>query len=124
MPSVASATASASERNAEIPAPYALDLIQDPEKRAIMEIAQAGLAMGRPMAAPPGVDPAKVAVLRQALAQVFKDPDYLAEYRHASLNCASPSTGEQMLALIRAIYASPRPAVEKISAIYMEGQQK
>lgn len=112
------------ERNAGIPAPYALDLIQDPEKRAIMEIAQAGLAMGRPMAAPPGVDPAKVAILRQALAQVFKDPDYLAECRQASLNCASPSTGEQMLDLIRAIYASPRSAVEKISAIYMEGQQK
>jgi hypothetical protein len=29
-----------------------------------------------------------------------------------------------MLALVQKIYASPRPAVEKISEIYMQGQQK
>lgn len=112
------------DRNSEIRAPYALDLIQDPERRATMDIAQAGLAMGRPMTAPPGVDPAKVGVLRQALTQLFKDPDYLAECKQASLNCASPSSGEDMLRFVDSIYASPKAAVEKISAIYMEGQQK
>jgi tripartite-type tricarboxylate transporter receptor subunit TctC len=112
------------DRNSEISAPYAVDVIQDPEKRAIMEIAQAGLAMGRPMTAPPGVDPGKVAIMRQALAQLFKDPDYLAECKQSALNCASPSTGEEMLRFVESIYASPKPAVEKISAIYMEGQQK
>ena len=112
------------DRNSEIAAPYALDLLQDPEKRAIMEIAQAGLGMGRPMTAPPGVDAAKVAILRQALAHLFKDPDYLAECKQASLSCASPSTGEEMARFVESIYASPKPAVEKISAIYMEGQQK
>jgi tripartite-type tricarboxylate transporter receptor subunit TctC len=110
-------------RNPDIPAPYALDLLKDPEKRAIMEIAQAGLAMGRPMTMPPGVAPEKVAILRNALAAVFKDPAYLAECKQASLNCAAPSTGEQMVEFVRSIYASPKPAVEKITAIYMQGQQ-
>ena len=52
----------------EIEAPHALDLLKDPEKRAIMEIAQAGLGMGRPMLAPPGVDPGKISILRKAVA--------------------------------------------------------
>lgn len=111
-------------RDKEIPAPYALDLLLDPEKRAIMEIAQAGLGMGRPMLTPPGVDASKVAVLRKALNALFRDPEYLAECAQSRLNCATPSTGEEMLALVEKIYASPKPAVEKISAIYMQGQQK
>ncbi|MDB5509913.1 MAG: tripartite tricarboxylate transporter family receptor [Hyphomicrobiales bacterium] len=111
-------------RNPEIPAPHALDLLEDPEKRAIMEIAQAGLAMGRPLTAPPGVDPEKVTLLRAALMQLFKDPAYLEECRKASLNCSTPSGGEDMLAFVRRIYDSPKSAVQKISAIYMQGQQK
>ena len=109
-------------RNPEIPAPYVLDLLTDPEKRAIMEIAQSGLAMGRPTLAPPGVDPAKVAILRKGMSEMFKDPAYLAECKQAALNCSTPSSGEQMLDFVKEIYASPKPAVEKITAIYMQGQ--
>jgi tripartite-type tricarboxylate transporter receptor subunit TctC len=107
-----------------IPAPYALDLLTDPEKRAVMEIAQAGLAMGRPLTLPPAVDAKKVQVLRKAMSELFKDPDYLAECKQEVLNCNTPSSGEQMLAFVDKIYASPRPAVERITEIYMQGQQK
>jgi tripartite-type tricarboxylate transporter receptor subunit TctC len=106
----------------EIEAPHALDLLKDPEKRAVMEIAQAGLGMGRPMLAPPGVDPAKVAVLRKATSATFADEAYKAECSKARLNCASPSTGDDLAALVRQIYASPKGAVDKIAAIYMQGQ--
>ncbi|MDB5510017.1 MAG: tripartite tricarboxylate transporter family receptor [Hyphomicrobiales bacterium] len=112
-----------SARNPEIPAPYALDLLSDPEQRAIMEIAQAGLGMGRPMTLPPGVDPEKTAVLRKAFTSLFKDGEFLSECKKASLNCSTPMSGEEMLAFVQKIYHSPRAAVEKISTIYMEGQQ-
>jgi len=110
-------------RNSEIDAPYALDLLQDPEKRAVMEIAQSGLEMGRPIVAPPGVDPAKVDVLRKALDAVFRDPEYVAECQKQRLNCTTPSSAAGLQAIIERIYASPGPAVAKISAIYMEGQK-
>lgn len=110
-------------RNPDIPAPHALDLLTDPEKKAIMEIAQSGLAMGRPLLAPPGVDPAKVAVLRKAMSDMFKDPTYLAECKQAALNCSTPSSGEQITEFVKSIYASPKPAIDKITAIYMQGQQ-
>jgi len=111
------------ERVPEIPGPYVFDLIKDSESKAIMEIAQAGLAMGRPIAAPPGVDDAKVKVLADAFAGMFKDAGYLAECAKVKLDCSSPSSGAEMLEFVKKIYASPKSAVEKITAIYMEGQK-
>lgn len=110
------------QRVPEIGAPHALDLLKDAESRAIMEIAQAGLDMGRPTLAPPGVDAAKVAVLRKAMSGTFADDAYKAECKQARLNCASPSTGDEIAAIVQRIYASPKGAVEKISSIYMQGQ--
>lgn len=111
------------DRVPEIGAPHVMDLLTDPEKRATMEIAQAGLGMGRPILLPPGVDPAKVAVMRQALSATFAGDAYKAECAAARLNCASPSTGEELAELVRQVYASPKGAVDRITAIYMQGQQ-
>ncbi len=60
-------------RATEIGALHVVDLLMDPEKKAIMEIAQAGLDMGRPTIAPPGVDPGKLAILRKAMSATFAD---------------------------------------------------
>ena len=106
----------------EIEAPHVLDLLKDPEKRAVMEIAQSGLDMGRPTLAPPGVDPAKVAILRKAMSATFADDAYKAECKKARLNCASPSNGEELAGIVKRIYDSPKGAVAKISEIYMEGR--
>lgn len=110
-------------RDAEIPARHVLDIVSDPEKRAIMEVAQAGLVMGRPVLAPPGTDAAKAALLRKAFDAVFLDKEYLAECALARLNCSQPSSGAAMLDFVRKTYDSPRGAVEKITEIYMEGQR-
>ncbi len=109
-------------RDPEIPARHVLDIVTDPEKRAIMEVAQAGLAMGRPVTAPPGVDPSRIAILRKAFDAVLVDKDYLAECARARLNCSQPSGGLAMLDFVKKIYASPKSAVDRITAIYMEGQ--
>ena len=109
-------------RNPEIPGPWFMDMVQDPAKRALMEVAQSGLAMGRPVTAPPGVDAEKVAMLRKAFDSVFRDKDYLAECERQRLNCSTPSGGPQVLDFVKKIYASPKEAVEKITAIYQEGQ--
>ena len=79
--------------------------------------------MGRPLLAPPNVDPEKVAILRAALEQVFKDPAYLAECARAQLDCHSPSGGAELLALVHHIYNQPKSAVDKVAAIYKEGEK-
>ena len=95
-------------RNPDIPGPYVFDLIEDPEKRVIMEIAQAGLGLGHPIMMPPGVDPEKVAILQRAMQGVFNDPAYLAECAKAQLDCTSPSRGDELLALVKRIENSQK----------------
>jgi tripartite-type tricarboxylate transporter receptor subunit TctC len=107
----------------EIPGPYVFDLITDPEKKAIMEDAQAGLIMGRPITAPPGVDPSKVDILRKAFDAAINDPAYIEDCKHARLDCSHPKGGAGLLDFVKTIYGSPKSAVEKITAIYMEGQK-
>jgi tripartite-type tricarboxylate transporter receptor subunit TctC len=109
------------ERNSAIPGPYFFDVVHDSDQTSLMEVAQAGLAVGKPMLAPPGVDESKVAILRTAMEKLFKDPAYLAQCEKAQLDCAAPSSGPDLLALIEKTYAQPKAAIDKISAIYLEG---
>ena len=110
-------------RDAEIPGPYVFDLVSDPEQRSLVEIAQAGLEMGRPMLAPPGVASDKIAILRKAVGEVFTDPAYQAECARLRLNCRKPSSGDELLGLVKRVYALPKPAIDKNSAIYREGEK-
>jgi len=110
-------------REPEINAPHVLDILKDPEKRAIMELAQAGLVMGRPIAAPPGVDPARLAILRTALVSLFKDPAYLAECTKMRLDCGAPMTAEQMEAHVKRIHSMPASAKAKMTDIYWTGRR-
>jgi tripartite-type tricarboxylate transporter receptor subunit TctC len=111
-------------RDPQIPAPYALDLLKDPERRAVMELAQAGLAMGRPLLAPPGVDEQKVTLMRKTLSALFADAEFLSECKKQRLDCSSPLTGQQMAQFVEQIYNTPKAAQARIAEIYMEGQKK
>jgi tripartite-type tricarboxylate transporter receptor subunit TctC len=98
--------------------PYALDLIKDPFKRELMEVASAPLALGRPIAAPPAVPGDRVAALRKALAETFADADYLSECAALRLDCDEPVAGEAIAnGLGRAYKASPE-VVRELRRIY------
>jgi tripartite-type tricarboxylate transporter receptor subunit TctC len=112
------------ERNPEIPAPYALDLLKDPERRAVMELASAGLTMGRPIVAPPGVESSRLETMRNALSSLFKDPDFHSECKKQGLDCSSPLSGRQMADFVDQIYKAPKEARDQIAEIYMQGQSK
>jgi len=110
-------------RDPDIPAPYAMDLIKDPAKRNLLGVAQAGIAMGRPVLAPPGVDATKVQILRDAMSAMFRDPEYLRECTQvARLKCDTSWSGAEITKFIAEMYASPKDAVEKISEIFAQGQ--
>jgi tripartite-type tricarboxylate transporter receptor subunit TctC len=109
-------------KDPEIPAPFALDLLKDPERRAVMELAQAGLTMGRPLLAPPGVDQPKIDFMRKTLTSVFGDRDFLQECQKLRLDCNAPLTGKEMTDFVERIYQMPKSARDRIAEIYMQGQ--
>jgi tripartite-type tricarboxylate transporter receptor subunit TctC len=104
--------------------PYALDLIKDPMKRELMEIASAPLAMGRPIAAPPEVGVDRVAALRTALAETFKDPDYLAECAALRLECDEPVSAQAIAEGVARAYAASPAVVQQLRRIYQAGDSR
>ena len=95
--------------------PFADDLLKDkPEARALMAVASAPLAVGRPIMAPPDLPAARIQALREALAATLRDPAYLGECVRQNLECNDPTSGEELRKIIVDAYASPPDLVRKI----------
>jgi tripartite-type tricarboxylate transporter receptor subunit TctC len=92
--------------------PSVFDLSKTEEERQIWALWAAPLKMGRPFFAPPGMTPERVNLMRRAFDVTMKDADLRAEA--AKMNLAVDSiTGEQVAALLKQVYATPKAVVEK-----------
>jgi putative tricarboxylic transport membrane protein len=61
-------------------------LTTNPVGKALMSIKTAPLAIGRPLAAPPGTPGDRAALLREAIAKALKDPELEADGRKAQID--------------------------------------
>ncbi len=92
--------------------PWVFDMAKTEEERQILTFWAAPNKMGRPFLAPPGLPEERVALLRNGFEATLKDPALRAEA--AKMNLAVEGIGgEQVLALIRQVYATPKAVVEK-----------
>ena len=93
--------------------PLLMDLVKgDPKKEATARLLSIAFAsINRPFAVSPAVPAERVALLRQAFANTMKDPQFIAEAErmHADL---SPTTGEQLEALVSEALSFPPDIVE------------
>ena len=104
--------------------PYALDLIADSSKRELMAVAQAPLALGRPIAAPPDVPADRLAALSAALADTFRDPDYVAECAALRLECDEPVAAQAITDRLAQAYGASPDVVHALRQIYQAGETK
>jgi hypothetical protein len=88
--------------------PLFLDLVKgDPAREPVAKFMSQAVAIARPVAAPPGVPPDRVEVLRRAFDATMKDPVFLAEA--AKLNAEiDPLTGEGS-DIVTAVLVTPKP---------------
>ena len=93
--------------------PFAPDLVSGADK-LLLEAAFAPLSIGRPLLMPPGVPAERVAALRQALAETFADPEFLAEGEKIGLSLNDPRSGEELLRVIERAYAMPPDIVARL----------
>jgi tripartite-type tricarboxylate transporter receptor subunit TctC len=93
--------------------PFVPDLVSGADK-LLLEAAFAPLSIGRPLLAPPGVPADRIAALRQALAETFVDPEFLAEGDKIGLSLNDPRSGEELLRVIERAYAMPPDIVARL----------
>lgn len=86
--------------------PLLIDQIKDPEKKALLKLKMASYAMGYPVFAPPGVPADRVAILRKAFADTYRDPAYLADAKNARVLVA-PISAEKLTKIIDDAYSAP-----------------
>jgi tripartite-type tricarboxylate transporter receptor subunit TctC len=96
--------------------PFVPDLARTAEERQVIEFLYAGQGIGRPFVGPPDLAAERLKMLRDAFDATMKDPDFVAEAQKSGL-AVDPVSGEQLSGLVRKIYATPRPVIDKVSAM-------
>jgi tripartite-type tricarboxylate transporter receptor subunit TctC len=105
------------EANSELKdAPFIVDLARTPEQKQSIEFLYAGQGIGRPFVAPPDLPADRLKMLRDAFRDTMKDPDFIADVKKQKLDL-EPEDGEHLEALIRKIYATPKPIVDKVGEL-------
>jgi tripartite-type tricarboxylate transporter receptor subunit TctC len=96
--------------------PFVLDLARTEEQKQAIEYLYAGQGIGRPFVAPPDLPPERLRMLREAFNATMKDAEFVAEVQARKLEL-EPEDGEHLTALIRKIYATPKPIIDRIGSL-------
>ena len=104
-------------KHPELPdVPLIGEWVKDPLDREALDLLLASPAMGVPFLAPPGLPPARAALLRAGFAETVRDPGLVAEATRQRLEI-SPMPGAEMQALVQRLYALPAPVASRARAL-------
>jgi tripartite-type tricarboxylate transporter receptor subunit TctC len=95
--------------------PNMLDEAKTPAARQMMQVLLAPLALGRPIAAPPGTPADRVALLRKAMTDTLADPDFQAVARKVRID-VQPMTGIETAKAVDAMFGASPAAVAQLRA--------
>jgi tripartite-type tricarboxylate transporter receptor subunit TctC len=105
------------EKHKELPGiPLVTDFVTDPADKKVLEAIFSRQSMGRPLVAPPGLDPRLTKVLRAGFAAAMNDPELLAESARTGLEI-NFVPGDEVQALVEGLYRSPPAVVARAQAI-------
>jgi tripartite-type tricarboxylate transporter receptor subunit TctC len=96
--------------------PFVLDFAKNEEQKQAISFLYAGQGIGRPFIAPPAMPADKVKMLRDAFNATMKDPAFIADAKKQKLD-VEPEDGERLEALVKKIYATPKPVVDKVGEL-------
>lgn len=96
--------------------PLVADYAKTAETRQIFKLIFGWLVMDRPLAAPPGTPPERVAVLRDAFDRTMDDPSFRADLATSSLSF-SPMRGSEIASFIDEAYRTPAEVARKAAQL-------
>ena len=104
-------------KHKELPTiPLVTDFVTNADDRKVLEVIFSRQSMGRPLIAPPGLDPRLAQALRAGFAAAMNDPELLAEAERTGLEINFVS-GDDVQALVEGLYGSPTAVVARAQAI-------
>jgi tripartite-type tricarboxylate transporter receptor subunit TctC len=107
----------AAEKHPDLPdVPLLRDLVTTPEARQQVDLAFASTSMGRPFLAPGGLPADRTKILRDSFMAAFNSQALRDEAKKQKLEII-PMGGEDIRKLLADCYASPKPVVEKVTAM-------
>jgi tripartite-type tricarboxylate transporter receptor subunit TctC len=90
--------------------PGVYDLAKSDKDREVLDLLFGWRALGRPVAAPPGIPPDRLQALQQAFLKAATDPRLVAEVEKANLDLA-PSSGEEVARLVGRLFSHSRETI-------------
>ena len=96
--------------------PTILELVGAPDDRRIVQLVLDRMTLGRPLFAPPGIAADRLSLLRLAFRQAIEDSELRADAEKQRL-ALDPTWGEEAERVIKALYATPAPVVERARRI-------
>ena len=100
-------------RHPDLPdVPLAMEFAKTEEQRMLLRLVDAPGAMAKPFAMPPGVDPARVELMRGALRATYADPAFLAEATALRLEFQPKDAAGIQAVLDDVLAASPQIAAK------------
>jgi tripartite-type tricarboxylate transporter receptor subunit TctC len=107
-------------REKELPnVPLMQELTSDPKAKRVLEFVSSGSAIGRSLAAPPGVPADRIAALRTAFNAVVKDPGLLADAKKRRA-LVIPKKGEEVQSIVVKILATAPELVKEAKAAWTQ----
>jgi tripartite-type tricarboxylate transporter receptor subunit TctC len=101
--------------------PFARDVTQKTEDKALLDLAMAPLAFGRPLLLPPDVPSDRVRTVRETLQTIFASEEFAAEAQRQRVE-VSPVTGEELQAILAKTYGSPPALRDRFKELFKSGQ--
>src|SRR5207248_10946152 len=96
--------------------PFIEDLAKNPQDKQAIQFLYAGQGIGRPFIAPPDMPADRAKMVRDAFMATMKDPEFIEDAKKNKLDI-EPEDGEHLAALIKKVYATPKPIVDKIAEL-------
>ncbi len=95
--------------------PWFNDLVKDPDDLKAVELLSSQMLLGRPYFAPPGVPADRAKILRVAFEKTMRDKGFIKDAAKRLIP-VGPVSAKQIEDLIKRVYATPKPIVDRVVA--------
>ena len=94
------------------------DLARNEAERQMLDVIDVRYEIAKPYLAPPGLPPARLALLRRAFDATLQDPAHVADMRRLQLEFEDPMGGEALAALAERIARTPPEVVQRMVTLF------